>query len=308
MAEASIPVDLLNPGQVFACLGFMEAAEVLCGPCEGRFAYGGSESRVSFVLRVNGGEDPVQKVLKFLAEAEVKEVAPFGWSVPLKPRKEETDNRYAKRLAEHEAWLKSLERSSAFPSPGPESPATLTAALRAGGKEIRLDYWTDGSSRPDVKFWAGAGGYAGSALTRDALALVSTLGDNALADAAQDPLNVSAPQSSSFRFDWRRDYIPLDAGFSPNEHGGIEMIGYPFVELLAAIGMQNARPARIDARNKLSYRYGVSSAMLPTVFARVILGGETLGFPIRLFRMRLGWPGQEGQARCITDAQEETIT
>jgi hypothetical protein len=27
MAEASIPVDLLNPGQVFACLGFMEAAE-----------------------------------------------------------------------------------------------------------------------------------------------------------------------------------------------------------------------------------------------------------------------------------------
>ncbi len=83
------------------------------------------------------------------------------------------------------------------------------------------------------------------------------------------------------------------------------MVGYPFVELLAAIGMQNARPARVEARNKLTYRYGVSSAMLPTVFVRAVLGSESLGFRIRLFRMRLGWSGQEGQARCIIDAQEE---
>jgi len=139
------------------------------------------------------------------------------------------------------------------------------------------------------------------------LNLVRNLGDNELAVAAADPFNVSAPQSSSFRFDWRRDYIPLDAGFSPNEHGGVEMVGYPFVELLAAIGMQHARPARVDARNKLVYRYGVSSSMLPTVFARAVLGGQNLGFPVRMFRMRLGWPGQEGQARCIIDAQEELV-
>ena len=30
MAEASIPVDLLNPGQVFACLGFLEAPPMFC--------------------------------------------------------------------------------------------------------------------------------------------------------------------------------------------------------------------------------------------------------------------------------------
>ena len=29
MAQASIPVDLLNPGQVFACLGFLETANHL---------------------------------------------------------------------------------------------------------------------------------------------------------------------------------------------------------------------------------------------------------------------------------------
>jgi CRISPR-associated protein Csb3 len=50
MAEASIPVDLINPGQVFACLGLMEAAEILCGPCEGRFDYRGSESAAHFAL------------------------------------------------------------------------------------------------------------------------------------------------------------------------------------------------------------------------------------------------------------------
>ncbi len=305
MAEASIPVDLLNPGQVFACLGFMEAAEILCGPCEGRFTYDGSESQTLFVVRVDGADDPVMQALRFLAAAEVKEVAPIGWSVPLARRKNETDDKYAKRLAEHRAWLEGLERSPAFPSSGPESPATLIAALRAGGKEIILDYWTDDSSRPDVKFWAGAAGYPGAGLTRDALSLVRTISDNALAAAAQDPFNFSAPQSSSFRFDWRRDYIPLDAGFSPNEHGGIEMVGYPFVEVLAAVGMQHARPARVDPRNKLAYRYGVSNAMLPTVFVRAVIGGEGLGFPMRVFRMRLGWPGQEGQARCIVDAQEE---
>jgi CRISPR-associated protein Csx14 len=83
------------------------------------------------------------------------------------------------------------------------------------------------------------------------------------------------------------------------------MVGYPFVELLAAIGLQNARPARLDPLNKLVYRYGVSNAALPTVFARAVLGGESLGFPVRSFQMRLGWPGQEGQARCIIDAQEQ---
>ena len=54
MAEASIKVDLLNPGQVFACLGLMEAAEILCGPCEGRFDYRSSESAAHFALSVNG--------------------------------------------------------------------------------------------------------------------------------------------------------------------------------------------------------------------------------------------------------------
>jgi CRISPR-associated protein Csb3 len=35
MAQADIPVDLFNPGQVFACLGFLEAADIVLGDAEG---------------------------------------------------------------------------------------------------------------------------------------------------------------------------------------------------------------------------------------------------------------------------------
>lgn len=289
MAEAVIPVDLLNPGQVFACLGFMETAEILCGPCEAKFVYDDASSSATFMLKVDDARDPISETLRFLVGAEARAIALRSSDLST------------------EKWGVGTSRSDTFvfPCATPDTPAALPILLTNRQQSIPIEHWADGSDRDNVKFWAGAGGYPGAALARDALNLVCGLGDNALADAARDPFNVSAPQSSSFRFDWRRDYIPLDAGFSPNEHGGIEMVGYPFVELLAAIGMQNARPARIDPRGKLAYRYGVSSAMLPTVFARAVLGGESLGFPIRLFNMRLGWPGQEGQARCIIDAQEE---
>jgi len=289
MAEATLPVDLLNPGQVFACLGLMELAEVLCGPCEGRFGYRNAESQAQFVLKVDGAVNPIAEGVSFLVEARPVAVTPFNSDLST------------------EKWkVEAIRRDDAvFPSPAPDMPAALPTRLTNGKQSIAIEHWADSSTRDNVKFWAGAAGYPGAALARDALELMRGLGENAVALVSADPFNVPFPQSSSFRFDWRRDYIPLDAGFSPNEHSRISMVGYPFVELLAAIGLQNARPARLES--KLAYRYGVSNALLPTVFARAVLGGEGLGFPVRLFRMRLGWPGQEGQARCIIDAQEETV-
>ena len=90
------------------------------------------------------------------------------------------------------------------------------------------------------------------------------------------------------------------------------MRGYPIVEILAAIGLSNARPVR---REKLNYRYGVAglagNGLYDPIFLRAALGAEKApfaGMPFRLFTMRLDWPGQEGQARCITDVIEETPT
>lgn len=289
MPEASIPVDLANPGQVFACLGFVEVADILLGGARGSFDWRGGQN-VLFHLRAGGEEQPVVRVLRFLDEASVESLAPPG-----------SDNRTEK-------WQVRTEniRSRAFPYRDPASPATLPARLRErGGKWVDIDYWGDGTRRDNVKFWGGSGGYPGAALTRDAL---DRIRDRAV-DSAADPFAFAAEQSSSFRFDWRRDYVPIDAGFSPNAHDAMTMQGHPIVELLAAIGLTNARPLR---REKLEYSYGivgvVDSDLHDPIFLRSALGARRApcpGAPFRRFAMRLGWPGQEGQARCITDVQEE---
>ncbi|WP_417847148.1 type I-U CRISPR-associated protein Cas8c [Thalassoglobus sp.] len=294
MSEASIPVDLLNPGQVFACLGFLEAAEILLGNAEGGFDWT-DESDVRFRLRADGEENPFEVALRFLAQVKVCSCSPKycelttdKWNVP----------------------TTLLPEEAPFPYPIQESPATLPVILfdDKTGAKIVLDYWGDGrsiTSRDNVKFWAGSGGYPGAALARDGLDLVR----NRIDDAVSNPLNLSAEQSSSFRLDWRRDYIPLDIGFSINKHAPTRFmtVGYPLVEILAAIGLTHARPEFIS---KLKYRYGVlevttESNLFRPIFLRASLGAPALAFSQRVFRMDLGWPGKEGQARCITNVYEE---
>ena len=289
MAESAIPVDLLNPGQVFACLGFVEAADVLLGDAAGVFDWDSGRFRVT----ASGSEAPVGRVLRFLEEAHLVTRAPAG-------------------SANLGRWKKGWGDAPApdppgrpFPFPDPSSPATLPAVLRDGeGGEIAVEYWGDATNRDNLKLWAGAGGYPGAALLRDALKLVC----GSMRQSLGDPFASAAVQTSSFRFDWRRDYIPVDAGFSPNEHRNIAMVGYPVVELLAAIGVSNARPRR---STKLAYRYGVlgGDEPLDLVFLRAALGTEIAplpGIPFRRFVMRLGWPGRPNQARCITHVTEES--
>jgi CRISPR-associated protein Csx14 len=175
-----------------------------------------------------------------------------------------------------------------------------------------IDHWGDATGRDAVKFWGGAGGYPGPALARDAVDLVR----ERCCNAASDPFGLSAEQSSSFRFDWRRDYIPIDIGFSLNTHSGrIAAVGFPIVEILAALGLGNARPLKLHV---LEYRYGVIGArrgaggtqdgdsLFDRSFLRAALGGSPLPFMRRTFRMRLGWPAKEGQARAITTVIEES--
>jgi CRISPR-associated protein Csx14 len=298
MASGAIPVDLFNPGQVFACLGFLEAAELLCGGAEGGFDWRDA-SAPRFVLRVRGEEQPFEAALAFLATATVTSIAPpdslnstMRWEIP----------------------TTILDDSATFPCPDPSSPATLPAVLtgiRTNGHQARvvIDHWGDKAGRDNVKFWGGSAGYPGARLAHDALELVRSR----CGEAAADPFAVAAPQSSSFRFDWRRDYIPIDAGFSLNSHSGnrFTTMGYPLVEIFAAIGLTHARPYR---QTKLEYEYGIigtdpanhSLTLFAPPLLRVALGSDEMPFIRRRFRMRLGWPGKEGQSRAITTVTEET--
>ena len=66
MTTASVPVDLFNPGQVFACLGLMELSELLCGDSAGGFDWS-DPADVRFVLTAEGEDDPITAGLERLA-------------------------------------------------------------------------------------------------------------------------------------------------------------------------------------------------------------------------------------------------
>ncbi|MDE0432668.1 MAG: type I-U CRISPR-associated protein Cas8c [Bryobacterales bacterium] len=295
MAKSSIPVDLLNPGQVFACLGILEVADMLLADPTASFDWtDGWPTRFHIATADDVG--PVQRVLRFLEEAQVVTRAP-------------AQSRNVQRWKASWGAVPAVDRpGSPFPFPDPDSPATLPVVLRDDDdNEVALDYWGDATRRDNVKFWAGAAGYPGAAIVSNALEIVR----GKTSQYARDPFALSGPQSSSFRFDWRRDYIPVQDGFSPNRHGkSIQMVGFPLVEILAAIGVTNARPSRMT---KLKYRYGVlgvgrGDLLLDPIFHRIALGGESApvpGRPFRRFLMNLDWPGQEDQARCITEVDEE---
>lgn len=296
MAEASIPVDLTNPGQVFACIGFVEVAAILLGDAEGAFDWS-DPTAVRFHVRADGDASPIARVLRFLDAAKAMARAPEGsksiegWIGSWGPRPTETD------------------LAKGYPFPDPPSPATLVCVLSDGAHAIELDHWGDATERDNVKFWAGARGYPGSALARDALELAR----GRCSAAVDAPFALAAPQTSTFRLDWRHDYIPLDAGFSLNQHANMEPVGYPLVELLAAVGLGHSRPRR-PGRDKLVYEYAVIGrerdtklSFFPRSLLRAALGVAPLPFPSRRFRMFLDWPGQEGQARAITTVIEETI-
>ena len=299
MAESTIPVDLLNPGQVFACLGILEMADMLLGDGAAAFDWN-SDQETTFRVSTAGAEPPVERIMRFLEEARIVTRAPAGsanpggWKTSWGDAPEVDDPR------------------EPFPFPDPSSPATLPVVVRDNaGNEVMIDYWGDATRRDNVKFWAGAQGKPGAAIFRDALCSVR----GKLRQHVNDPFAISAPQTISFRFDWRRDYIPVQDGFSPNKHKSgmlpISMVGFPLVEVLAAIGMAYARPYR---KTKLKYRYGVlgrdEGPLLEPIFHRAALGAETPPVPGRSFRrfvMHLDWPGQEGQARCITQVSEEEM-
>ncbi len=295
MPEATIPVDLRNPGQVFACIGFAETCEAVFGDrCEMRFNYEGHETATTCSFFAERLADPIFSALEFFREAKVTTVLPVGHVSTREP------------LSTKKWDVPEVGGEPNFsPSAIPLTPATLPIEIRRDAAYVRVSHWADGpgSGRDNVKFWAGAGGYPGSAIARDMLASIATIPVHDLKRWAIEPFSLSGPMTGGFRFDWRRDYIPLDAGFSPNSHQKISMVGFPITELLAAVGLQYARPVRVN-RDKLRYRYAVSSTRLPLSLIRPILGDADLGFPKRTFTMVLGWPGQAGQARCIIDARE----
>ena len=152
MAENSIPVDLFNPGQVFACLGFLEAADALLGDAEGGFDWN-EGTKVRFRLRAKGDEDPVRVILQFLAEAEVWRCLPTGpddlMHAVENGNEQDDDDEGGDPVASDNTDI-----IESFPSRRPDAMA-LPVRLKTPTREIMLSHWADGSSRNDFKLYSG---------------------------------------------------------------------------------------------------------------------------------------------------------
>jgi len=322
MVEAAIPVDLLNPGQVFACMGFMEAADILLGDAAGGFDWS-DDSNTHFALCATGERNPFETVLEFLAEAEPNRWAPIGYADPPPKKGESGGDEDAEEDDDTEETATTdaappLDLSITFPA---KVGDRMALPIRFGGGNrpvVELDHWADGSSRESFKLYAGnrsadaiaramlkgvrvkptkkqkANGQVGDLRTKG----VRQLWEEDRVSLIKAPFNVLTPMGGSFNFDPRGAWTAIDAGYSPNEHKhAIE--ASPVVEFLAAWGLENARPVEFGLRQ---VRYAAWGVNLPPVLARAALTGALPAIPLRQFHFELDLSGKN---KVVTFAQEE---
>jgi CRISPR-associated protein Csb3 len=304
----SIPVDVSNPGQVLAALGFLEAADTLCSRTCGGFDWI-DEANVRFILESDGGRNPFEVVLGFLAGAELHRIAPAGYKDP-PPKK--SKKKAAEEEEEEDARSHDLVTADCFPAREADR-MTLPVRLTGDGMSFDLTHWTDGSSRNDFKLYAGnrsaarivqamlrgtrekprKGQKVGEVKTKG----IRMLWEDDPVGLAASPFDVLTPMGGSFNFDPRGAWTALDAGYSPNDqkHG---IAASPVVELLAAIGLEHARPA---TNEDAKVRYAVWGGPLPPPLARAALAGSDFGVPLRTFVFTLVFSGKN---KIVTFAEE----
>lgn len=274
MANATIPVDLLNPGQVFACLGFMEAAEILCGDAEGGFSWEGRASHGEFTLEASGDRNPIEVVIEFLAGAEVVATAPVGWTDP------------------------EVQIIETFPASEADRMA-LPCLLRHGdGRALVLSHWADGTKRNTFKLYAG--NRTAAKIATDMLAHIGQLWTKHTTELVAKPLHCLIEVGGSFNLDPRGAWTALDVGYSLNDQDH-EISSSPIVELLAALGLQNARP---NERALRQIEYCTWLGRLPVSLARAVIGGATQVAQTRCFAFELALSGKN---KVVTIAAEETL-
>lgn len=313
MAEHAIPVDLYNPGQVFACLGFLEAADVLCGDAEGGFDWS-DEAEIRFRLRAAGEENPIAAVLEYLAAVTPRPWAPIGYDPSQEKADATGDTDVENNLEAGESGEAELERSETFPA---NEGDRMSLPIRLGGGNqclIELGHWADGSDRNSFKLYAGNRsaekiaramllGVREKPKKKQAVGDLRTKGVRQLWEEQRDaliahPFDVLTPMGGSFNFDPRGAWTAIDAGYSPNDQGD-QIASSPVVEFLAAWGLEHARPEEYGTRQ---VRYAVWGVPLPPMLARAALCGAITTVPRLHFRFELDMSGKN---KVVTFAERE---
>lgn len=317
---ASIPVELESPGQVLACMGFLEAAEVLVGGAEAHFDW--HEAQATFVLRADGDQNPFEVVLEFLANARIIELTPIGYVEGGAPDGGDVGEEDATPSEPEDGddsggdpgEVQGRVTTPAFPS-GEGDRNALPIQLVHDGHHLDVSHWADGSSRDAFKLYSGnrsanriatqmLHGVRAKANRALSLGELRTRGLQQLWQEQREaileaPFDVVTPMGGSFNFDPRGAWTAIDAGYSPNtQKDGVA--ASPVVEILAAIGLEHARPDQYEARK---VRYAVWGHPLSPMLGRAALAGADLKLPMRRFAFVLALSGKN---KVTTFAQEET--
>ena len=250
-AKITIPVDLTNPGQFFACCGLLELADRLWPGAEGWF-----ETREFCIASV---DHPITRA-ELLDSARTLKIWVDG---VLEDPLQETDDNEPDEDSEKESPFQPFE-------------------VRSKDRKvcIHLDWWSEKSLKP----WAGS--MKDRVILRAMLAAINPNSDAPFNDlravfdqvsttststAGKRPRKVKPKKREPFYFDPRRGNKahPLDCGFSPDTHK-MEADCCPALEALCFIGLQRARPAATAVANQSRY----------TVWPK--LSGHTLGLPANM--------------------------
>jgi CRISPR-associated protein Csx14 len=296
MAESDIPVDLFNPGQVFSCLGFLEAADILLGDAEGGFDWR-DKGDAKFRLRAGSDRDPFEAVLSFLAEAEIIVVSPAGVDGPW-PDGSKPDLAFP-------ASDRSLRKSDGKGF----SVSALPIQLRHDGVIIPVSHWLKHDSLQTLKLFAGqqvAATLAINMLCGDDKKKGSKGFKHIYADIReqgfQDPFNFVCAVGGRFGFDARGGWDSIRIGTSLDQRGALVEVS-PHVELLAAMGLENSRPVFLST---YQIRYAAWMGLLPLILCRVAMFSPDAFLPkdeCRFFRTHLG---EDKQYKKMFFAEEET--
>jgi CRISPR-associated protein Csb3 len=296
MAEAKIPVDMFNPGQVFACLGFLEAADVLLGDAEAGFDWT-DEANAYFRLRSKGANNPFGVVLDAIPNAQVNWLSPRDAIV-------ERDGGNT-RVTPGISW-------SLDPAPA-DLPAELITRIEGKERCISFGFWADESGRFNTTFKKSTNGASSHVRFHNGLAGVGTILKQQRNEVVMRPLDVPTRTESLFRLDPRSYADPLNAGFSADKlrKGNIDVRfeAYPVCEVFAVIGLQHARPERISPRRFRYFVWGSSAnapdGFLPAVLARGCLGTPVPFLPHRCFAVEHEEVKRGGDRKQIS-VKEET--
>jgi CRISPR-associated protein Csx14 len=134
--------------------------------------------------------------------------------------------------------------------------------LVVGDRCLTLNWWLNETltGKSVLKTWAG------KQTPRHMLSKLLKLLDHS--KRAEQLFEVSAHTTTRFGVDARSAWEPQDVGYSPTDTEEEDAVTFPWVEVLAVIGLQGFRPAKLPKAGS-RYRYSTWQEPLPLVAARL---------------------------------------